>query len=268
MTLAALTLSDIAVLPEAAWLALAALLGLVFGSFITALSYRVPRGESIAAGRSQCPACNAALTARDLVPVLSWAMTGGRCRACGAGISWRYPATEILTAVVFASAVWREPRLLPLILLLAAAVLMITLAVIDLEHRRLPLSLLGVLAAVAALYGWLSQGDDALRGLITASGAVLIGLGIAAASRHVLGTPLMGAGDAYSLAIGALMLPWMGFLIFLGLAGGLALAFGFTWRLAKHDALFPFGPAVFAALWLALLVHENLAALIQFGFVS
>ena len=61
------------------------LLGLIAGSFITALSYRLPRGESIAAGRSKCPACGTTLTAADLVPVVSWLLTRGRCRGVRVG---------------------------------------------------------------------------------------------------------------------------------------------------------------------------------------
>jgi leader peptidase (prepilin peptidase)/N-methyltransferase len=257
-----MTLFDIADVPQAVWIGIAAVFGLVFGSFITALSYRLPRGESIAAGRSQCPSCKAVLRSRDLIPVVSWALNKGACRVCGTRVSARYPATELLTAGIFASAAWYEVRLLPLAILLAAAVLMITLAVIDLEHRRLPLVLLAPLGLLAAAFAWLHHADP-IQTAITAAATIAVGLVLAAGTRAVLGTPLVGAGDVYALFIGALFLPWLPFLIFVWLAGALALLFGIAWRRAAHDQLFPFGPAVFSALWVTLLFQPDLV-----GFVS
>src|SRR5437870_4481395 len=75
-------------------LAIAAVFGLILGSAVTAIAYRVPRGISWAHGRSRCTACGHELGVRDLVPVLSWASTFGRCRHCGTRIAWRYPLTE------------------------------------------------------------------------------------------------------------------------------------------------------------------------------
>lgn len=98
------------------WLSIsAALLGLVMGSAVTALAHRVPRGISWVRGRSACPACGATLAARDLVPVLSWALAGGRCRHCGAGVPLRYPLTELWCAA-WALLLGRGERLTPLAL--------------------------------------------------------------------------------------------------------------------------------------------------------
>ncbi len=257
-----MTLNDLIAVPSATWLVLAAVLGLVFGSFITALSYRVPRGLSIADGRSQCPACKTPLTPRDLIPVLSWLSTRGTCRVCGTKISIRYPLIEVLTAVTFVLAVSHDQRVGPLLLLLGAAVLMITLSIIDLEHRRLPLPLLIPLGVLAAIYGWQSQ-PDIDRAVFTAAAITFIGLAIAALTRHVLGSPLIGAGDVYALFIGALFLPWLPFLVFLWMAGVLALVFGLAWRHARHDKLFPFGPAVFSALWITLIFQGDLTRFVS-----
>src|SRR4051812_24380056 len=75
--------------------------GLVFGSFITLASYRLPRDEDIIIKRSRCPTCETPLTARDLWPVLSWVTSGGKCRHCKTRISPRYPLTELVTAALF-----------------------------------------------------------------------------------------------------------------------------------------------------------------------
>ena len=77
-------------------------LGLVAGSFVTAVAHRVPRGTAIVAARSACPACGAQIHAYDNVPVVSWLLLRGRARCCGAAISPRYPLTELGLGLLFA----------------------------------------------------------------------------------------------------------------------------------------------------------------------
>ena len=83
-----------------AWLrAIVALpFGLALGSFMTVVVDRLPKQESIVAPRSRCPSCGAEIQARDNVPVLSWLLLRGRCRACGEPISPVYPLIELSTA--------------------------------------------------------------------------------------------------------------------------------------------------------------------------
>src|SRR5215471_3032413 len=88
------------------WMVLVGAVGLVFGSAVTAIAYRVPRDLSWVRGRSACPSCGHVLGARDLVPVLSWVSTHGRCRYCHARIGWRYPLTE-LACGAWALLLWR-----------------------------------------------------------------------------------------------------------------------------------------------------------------
>jgi leader peptidase (prepilin peptidase) / N-methyltransferase len=78
-----------------------ALLGLAFGSFLNVCIWRLPRHESVASGRSRCPECGAAIRAMDNVPLLSFLVLRRRCRDCGAGISWRYPAIELATMALW-----------------------------------------------------------------------------------------------------------------------------------------------------------------------
>jgi len=76
--------------------------GLAIGSFLNVVIYRVPRKESIVTPPSACPSCGTELAARDNIPVLSWVLLRGKCRTCGAPISWQYPVVELLTAGLFA----------------------------------------------------------------------------------------------------------------------------------------------------------------------
>ena len=75
--------------------------GLIFGSFLNVCIYRIPRDQSIIRPRSKCPACHAPIAGRDNIPLVSWIVLQGCCRACGRRISLRYPVVELLTAVLF-----------------------------------------------------------------------------------------------------------------------------------------------------------------------
>jgi leader peptidase (prepilin peptidase)/N-methyltransferase len=76
-------------------------LGAIFGSFLSAVVYRVRLEESFVKGRSRCPNCNHTLAALDLFPIVSWILLGGKCRYCRKGISWSYPLTEICLGLAF-----------------------------------------------------------------------------------------------------------------------------------------------------------------------
>jgi leader peptidase (prepilin peptidase) / N-methyltransferase len=85
----------------------AALFGLLIGSFLNVCVHRLPRDMSVVTPRSFCTSCGKTIAWFDNVPLLSFALLGGKCRACGARISWRYPLLELFTALLFAAAVWR-----------------------------------------------------------------------------------------------------------------------------------------------------------------
>lgn len=224
-------------------------LGLIFGSFVTALSYRLPRGDSIAKGRSACPSCKTTLTPRDLVPVFSWAAHGGKCRHCGARVSWRYPATEILMALLFCIAALTASDLPRLALILVATPVMMALAIIDIEHRRLPNGLLALLAVlfVALRYA----GDrDFLTAAIAAASVFAAAVAIDSLGRRFLRQGL-SMGDAKLMAAAALALPPIPLLAALGIAGILGAGVAALPRMRKHWPVnhFPFGPALLLAFW-------------------
>ena len=129
-----------------------AVFGLILGSGVTALSWRVPRGESWVHGRSRCPGCGHVLGALDLVPVLSWLASRGRCRHCAARVSVRYPATELACAA-WAVLAWRHLGLVPAYpFVLVWGCLLVALVLIDYDVQLLPdaLTLPGFACALAA----------------------------------------------------------------------------------------------------------------------
>lgn len=135
----------------AAALVLAFVAGLIFGSFLTVVAHRVPRGESVVGGRSHCPRCGAQIAAYDNVPVVSWLLLRGRSRCCGERISPRYPLAELTLALLWVATVavlWDDPTEVVLGLVFAFTLLAVTLT--DLERRVIPNKIL-LAAAVAAV---------------------------------------------------------------------------------------------------------------------
>jgi len=125
-------------------------LGLVVGSFLNVVIARVPAGESIVRPGSRCPRCGHGLSWYENVPLLSWAVLRGRCRACMAPISLRYPAVELLTGLLFLAAAWVFGPGWELLRALLLAGFLVPLALIDLEHWIVPVTMT-VLGTAAGL---------------------------------------------------------------------------------------------------------------------
>jgi leader peptidase (prepilin peptidase) / N-methyltransferase len=184
--------------------------GLVMGSAVTAIAWRVPRRISWVRGRSACPACGTTLGLADLVPLFSFLFARGRCRHCQAPIAWRYPLTEILCgawAVLLHLQVGFAWAFLPLALW---GFLLVALLWIDLDFKLLPdvLTFPGVLLGLAAtvlLHGLGPGARHALLGLVTGSGLLWL-LGRAwIVFRKIEG---MGGGDVKLAAMFGVVLGW------------------------------------------------------------
>jgi len=130
---------------------LAAVGGLLVGSFLNVVAWRLPRGESLVAPGSHCPGCTHPVRPYDNVPVLSWLVLRGRCRDCRTPISARYPLVEALTAALAAGVVLASDGLHDMLLGLVLVALLVPIALIDLDHRIIPnrLTAIGAVAALA-----------------------------------------------------------------------------------------------------------------------
>lgn len=114
-------------------------LGLVFGSYISALSYRIPKSISNIKGRSFCDKCKKNIRWYDNIPLLSYVILGGKCRDCRKKISLRYPLIEIITGLTFYYIVSTNyPDFLQIIYLLLVSLILIAIFVVDLEHKIIP----------------------------------------------------------------------------------------------------------------------------------
>lgn len=185
--------------PAALYIAIAALFGLLFGSFLNVCIYRLPRDLSVVAPRSFCPECGSRIAWYENVPLLSYAFLRGRCRHCAKPIGIRYVLVEVAAAALFALSVWKYGASLAAVKWCVFDALMLALFWTDLEERILPDELtLGGFAAgivfaffvmVPGLFDFfMLQRSPALRSLCNAL------LGAA-----VLSFPVWIAGRIYTL---------------------------------------------------------------------
>jgi leader peptidase (prepilin peptidase)/N-methyltransferase len=180
----------------------AAVVGAAVGSFLNVVVARVPEGESIVRPRSRCPACKAPIGWYDNVPVLSWLVLRGRCRACGARISPRYVAIELLGAAAGWVA-WRRHGLSAAAAVeLAFLAFLVALAAIDLDRWELPheltrpllvLGLAGSAVSLSAAPGLRSSAVGAAAGF--AAFWLVMKVGALVARKEA-----MGVGDVWLLS--------------------------------------------------------------------
>ncbi|MDX3188695.1 prepilin peptidase [Streptomyces sp. MN03-5084-2B] len=247
---------------------MAAVLGLLVGSFLNVVIHRVPRGESVVRPPSRCPGCGQDIKARHNVPVVGWLVLRGRCAGCGARISVRYPLVELGTAVLFALLALRlDPPDLPAFLYFGA--IGIALALIDLDCRRLPDAIVlpsyPVLVVLLTASAWW-RGDWWSLARAGLGGAALFAFYLLLALAYPAG---MGFGDVKLAGLlGGLLayLSWPALLIgafggfLLGaVAGVVVLATG---KGGRKTAL-PFGPFMIAAALVAVFAAGPLGAAYQ-----
>ena len=138
MTFLAAGFEAVTGLPE--WFAylLVFIFGSLVGSFLNVVIHRVPREESIVFPNSRCPKCETAIKPFDNIPILGWLMLGGKCRACKEPISARYPAVELLHALLWVMVYWQVgfTPFLPVGLIFVST--LVALMFIDAEHMILP----------------------------------------------------------------------------------------------------------------------------------
>jgi len=152
-------------------IALAALGGLLVGSFLNVVIARLPTGESLVSPGSRCPHCGHAVRPYDNVPVVSWLVLRGRCRDCGAPISARYPLVEALTAALCAAVVAVKGADDEALLGLALVLTLVPVTFIDLDHRLIPNKILLPSAVVAVAILAIIDADELPEHLIAAVAA-------------------------------------------------------------------------------------------------
>jgi leader peptidase (prepilin peptidase)/N-methyltransferase len=243
---------------------ISALLGLVIGSFLNVVAFRVPLGRPVLRPPSACTSCGVRIRPADNIPVLSWFLLKGRCRSCNSRISFRYPLVEAGTAILFGTtaALIGISWVLPAYLWFVAVAVALTLT--DLDHKRIPNRILypgTMVAAVLLGIGALLDGDaaDLLRALAGASGYFGFLLAVALLARGGFGFGdvklafLLGGFTAYrgweELFAGAFVAL---------LLGGAVAAVLMALRRAGRKDMLPFGPWLVAGAFLGVAFGEPL----------
>lgn len=218
---------------EALFTAWLSVLGLCVGSFLNVVIARVPAGESIVRPGSRCPRCGHPLRWYENIPVFSFLALRGRCLACKAPISWRYPLVELLVGALFLVSLGRFGPTRELALPLALVTFLVPLTFIDLEHWVLPfeLTIPGIVTGVglSALVSLERMRDAAIGAAVAYAGFWLMEL----LGEKLFKKEALGGGDKYLLAlIGAFLTyrPLLGVVFFASLQGALVGVALLVWR--------------------------------------
>ena len=220
---------------------LAFLSGTIIGSFLNVVAYRLPRKESLAHPPSRCPHCGEPVKPYDNVPVLSWLVLRGRCRHCKGPISPRYPLVELGTGILCALVVVTKGADRDVWLGLVLVVLLVPIALIDLDHRIIPNKLTGPGAIAAIVLLVALYPDDLVEHLI--AGAAAGGFLLVTALVYPAG---MGMGDVklvgmLGLFLGAAVAPAVLISLLLGSVIGAVIIARKGAKEGRKTAI-PFGP--------------------------
>ncbi len=272
--------------------AVAGLFGLAIGSFLNVVIYRLPlilerqwraqaaeaegrpaptAGEpyNLVVPRSRCPACQAQIRGIHNVPVVSWLALRGRCAACRAPISARYPLVELATGIAFAVVAWHFGFGLPALLGLVFTAYLVGLTGIDVDRQLLPdiltipLLWIGLLASL-----WHVAGQDAppaaLRDAVIGAAAGYVFLWVVfQLFRLVTGKEGMGYGDFKLFAAIGAWLGWQMLPLVLTLAAAVGAVVGLAMMAASRlgrGVPIPFGPYLAGAAWIAMLWGPDIVA--------
>jgi len=241
------------------------ILGLIFGSFVSALTWRYPKNISIKKGRSVCPNCRKQIAWFDNIPLFSYIFLGGKCRNCKKRISFRYPLIEATSGACFlVIGVFFPTDYFKLIYALFIYLILICIFVIDLENQFIPDSFVFTGIAATVIYSLLS-GDSTIFSRLL--------VGFAAASLLLLVHLLtkgrgMGLGDVKFAVLGGFIVGSRFFLIWLLLAfltGAIVGTILIMLKKAHLKSQIAFGPFLVFAISLVLLYGEKILFWLNIG---
>ncbi len=239
------TLAEFFELVPRAWIAsLGVIFGLIIGSFLNAVIYRLPRGVGVSKPRSFCPKCESLIPWYRNIPVISWIMLGGRCGDCSERISIRYPLVELAVAVLFGAAAYRWGVSWSTLSSMIFGCAMLLLALVDYDFKLLPnvVTLPGTAIGFALSFvdprvAWI----DSAIGIVVGGGLLYLTAWLYLKLRGLQG---MGMGDVKMIAMIGGFVGWQGALltIFLGSLFGSVVGVGLMKIKGRDwDYALPFG---------------------------
>lgn len=241
-------------------------IGLLLGSFSTALSYRVPRKMSWGAVRSACPSCKTRLGVLQLIPVLSWAFSKGKCSFCKSPISAFYPLSEIVCGLLCLGVYFVYGLNIEGLIVIAAIPFLVSLFLIDIRHMILPNQLVFILLVIgiARLIYYSTQDvfggieDMAIPYLLGAAVFSFVSWCIGFVMTRILKKDALGMGDVKFFMVSGIWLGLDALGLFMILSGGIGVAFSVVWRVVTGSQKFPFGPALILSFYILLLFQGSL----------
>ena len=227
-----------------------------FGSFITAASWRLPRNEDILLAASHCPKCKAKLKFFDLLPIISWLISRGRCRYCHAKIGLRYLITEIITTLIFLGLYFKYGLGSEFIILSLLAVSLLILIISDFETYIIPDSTTIAAFILAIVYHFYvkSEWEEYILGSLF---CLLIALALRYGFYFITKREGLGFGDVKFLPVAGLWLGFAALPVYFVLAGITGVLTGIIWRLIFENPEYPFGPALAMSMF-ALIIFPQL----------
>jgi len=242
-------------------------MGLCIGSFANVCIYRLPLKKSIVSPGSSCPKCHTPIKPWHNIPILSFILLGGKCKYCGAKISWRYPTVELINGLLYLWAYYRlfylDNNYAAYFAALYLSTVFLIIFLIDYDHRIIPdsLSVSGIVIgfAISFLPGNAVNWLGSLIGILVGGGLFL---GVAELGDRIFKKESMGGGDIKLAAMIGAFIGWKGILLTLGIGSLLGVLIGGTALIFAKDKTaartIPFGPYLVTAALITFYWGEKL----------
>jgi leader peptidase (prepilin peptidase)/N-methyltransferase len=241
-------------LPYPVTVACVFIFGLLIGSFSNVCIHRLPKEESVSFPGSHCTACNTPIRAFDNIPVFSYLLLGGKCRACSQKISIVYPLIEIVVALLIVAVYVRFGISWEFLIYAVVSTALVIITVIDYEHKIIPdrITLPGIVLGLGA-GSYLVGPINSVLGFLVGGGLFYL--------LAVLSRGGMGGGDIKFIAAAGALLGWQKILLVIVLGATLGSIIGLILMVAQkkdRKSQIPFGPFLAIGTLIAIFFGENL----------
>ena len=256
-------------------------LGLVVGSFLNVVIYRVPEGQSVIKPPSHCPTCNTQLAPKDLVPVFSWLFLRGKCRYCSTKVSSRYAVVELLTGVLFLAFFikfgFAAAALPSLFAGITFTAILIAILFIDIDHMIIPNGLVIIATVAGAVVVLLNAFSKMVffipqmwwEHLLGVAPGVVAMLLIMLLGALIYRKEALGMGDVKLFIPIGLFLGWkltIAVIVIAVIAGGVGGVYLMLTRKVEGKSEMPFGPYIVGGAVIAMLFSEKILGLADWYF--
>lgn len=236
--------------------------GLIIGSFLNSVIYRLDELETIFKDRSHCPKCKTQLRWYDLIPLFSFVLLSGRCRYCDKTISWQYPIVELVTAILLTMIFWQFGISLTSIVYCLVSCFLIVIFVYDLKKMLIPAEMIWPAIIIALLFNaFISIYTHSWQNIFYSLLAAFIAAGFIALIVLLTRGKGMGAGDIEIAFLVGLLVSYPQIILALFLAfiiGSLVGIFLMLYYKKTLKSAVPFAPFLITGLYLTLFWGQNI----------